>query len=90
VSYSNPSSLLFIGVGKLREDTPSTSEWAQEPTRSHHVEGGHWQPKGRVGQPPMGPTPLVLPCGGCQVGPQVGSKCPHGLKAIWTRLWAIE
>jgi hypothetical protein len=43
-----------------------------------------------VGGPPVGPTPLVLPRGGYQVGPQVGSRCPRGLEKVWTHLWAIE
>jgi hypothetical protein len=35
------------------------------------------RPTPQVGRPPVGPTPLVLSCGGCQVGPQGSSRCPQ-------------
>jgi hypothetical protein len=33
---------------------------------------------------PYGPHPPVLSHGGYQVGPQVSSRCPHGLEVVWT------
>jgi hypothetical protein len=43
-----------------------------------------------LGRPPVGPNALVLSRGGCQVGPQVSSRCLRGLEVVWTCLLAIE
>jgi hypothetical protein len=42
-----------------------------------------------VGRPPVGPSGCVLSRGGCQVGPQVSSRYPQDLEAVWTGLWAM-
>jgi hypothetical protein len=42
-----------------------------------------------VGGPLVGPSGGVLSRGGCQVGPQVSSRYPQDLEAVWTGLWAM-
>jgi hypothetical protein len=41
VSYSNPSSLLFIVLGQLQEVGVGTAGWDQGFIRKHHVAAAH-------------------------------------------------
>jgi hypothetical protein len=36
----------------------------------------------RVSRPLVGPSRLVLSCGGCPMGPQVSSQCPHEFEVV--------
>jgi hypothetical protein len=56
--------------------------WSRACTRSVRPTYG-------VSPPLVGPSGSVFSLGGCQVGPQGGSKCPSGLEAVWTCRWAI-
>jgi hypothetical protein len=67
----------------------STAGIDQEPTREHHVAAIHWRPQGQFGRPLVGPDGGVLSLGGCQVGPQGGSRFPRGLEVVWMHRWAI-
>jgi hypothetical protein len=58
-------------------------EWTPGPTRDHHVEGQDGPTQGQFGRPLVGPPWHVLLCGGCPVGPHVGSWCPLGFEAVW-------
>jgi hypothetical protein len=82
-------SLLFIGLGQLRENGLSIPGVDKEPTRKHHVEGhdeltqGQFRPTCGVGRPLVVPPWSVLLCGGCSMGPKVGPRCPRGFEAIF-------
>jgi hypothetical protein len=91
MSYSNPSSLLFIGVGQLREDTPSTPEWVPELIRSHHVEGGYWRPQGRFGRPVGSADPLWAPLPLCflVVAIRWVLNLVPGVHAVWRQFGHI-
>jgi hypothetical protein len=81
-------SLLFIGLGQLRENGVSTSGVDQEPTRKHHMEGQDKSTQGRFGRPVgvgrllVGPPRPVLSRYGCPVGPKVGPRCPPEFEAV--------